>query len=290
LTYSIRKSYAFSSLIAASRPYRSGIMEIPENFNLRKHGKAPFTVAVIHGGPGAGGEMAPIARELASARGVLEPIQTQASLAGQLEEMKTVLYSCAELPVTLIGFSWGAWLSFIFAAHYPEYVKKLILVSSGPFKEHYAEKILETRLTRLSIDEKAEVCSVMEILNSPEHTDKNMAFQRFGTLFSKTDAYDPIAYETEDIDYSYDIYKGVWDEAWELRKSGELFELGKDITCPVVAIHGDFDPHPPDGVSKPLSVIIRDFRFILLKNCGHRPWIEREARDKFYRILKDELG
>ncbi len=43
--------------------------------NLRKYGKTPFSVAVIHGGLGAGGEMAPVARELASDCGVLEPIQ-----------------------------------------------------------------------------------------------------------------------------------------------------------------------------------------------------------------------
>jgi len=41
---------------------------------LRKYGKEPFSIAVIHGGPGAGGEMAPVARELSSHWGVLEPI------------------------------------------------------------------------------------------------------------------------------------------------------------------------------------------------------------------------
>jgi hypothetical protein len=34
--------------------------------NLRKYGKAPFSLAVIHGGPGAPGEMATVARELES--------------------------------------------------------------------------------------------------------------------------------------------------------------------------------------------------------------------------------
>ena len=34
--------------------------------NLRTYGEAPFNIAVIHGGPGAAGEMAPVARELAS--------------------------------------------------------------------------------------------------------------------------------------------------------------------------------------------------------------------------------
>jgi len=63
-------------------------------------------------------------------------------------------------------------------------------------------------------------------------------------------------------------------------------ELGKKIRCPVIAIHGDYDPHPYEGVKTPLSHILRDFRFILLEHCGHRPWVERAARDRFYKVLK----
>jgi pimeloyl-ACP methyl ester carboxylesterase len=75
----------------------------------------------------------------------------------------------------------------------------------------------------------------------------------------------------------------------ELRRNGTLVALGKQIQCPVVAIHGDYDPHPPEGIKKPLSAVLKNFRFILLKNCGHLPWIEKEAKDKFYGILKEEL-
>jgi pimeloyl-ACP methyl ester carboxylesterase len=57
----------------------------------------------------------------------------------------------------------------------------------------------------------------------------------------------------------------------------------------VVAIHGDYDPHPFEGVQQPLSLVISDFRFILLKNCGHYPWIERDAKKRFYEILHEEL-
>jgi hypothetical protein len=53
--------------------------------NLRKYGKSPFNVAVIHGGPGAPGEMAPVARELSSGWGVLEPFQTVSFLEGQVK-------------------------------------------------------------------------------------------------------------------------------------------------------------------------------------------------------------
>ncbi|MCJ7496919.1 MAG: alpha/beta hydrolase [candidate division Zixibacteria bacterium] len=257
--------------------------------NLRTYGKTPFNVAVIHGGPGAAGEMAPVARELESGWGVLEPLQTATSLIGQVEELKTVLEKNGDLPVALIGFSWGAWLCFIFSANYPVIVKKLILIGSGPYEEKYAARILETRLTRLSEEERTEVKSLFEVLDNPEAKDKTKAFARFGALFSKADAYDPLMYESEVINCQADIFQRVWKDAEELRRSGKLLELGKHIKCPVVAIHGDYDPHPAEGVQKPLSVILKSFRFILLTNCGHKPWIEREARGEFFRILEEEL-
>ncbi len=117
--------------------------------SLRKYGKEPFSVVVVHGGPGAGGEMAPVARELSRGRGVLEPMQTEASLKGQVEELRIVLEKNGDLPVTLIGFSWGAWLGYLFAGEYPESVKKLILIGSGPYEEKYAGGIQKTRLNRL---------------------------------------------------------------------------------------------------------------------------------------------
>lgn len=257
--------------------------------NLRAYGKAPFHVAVIHGGPGAAGEMAPVARELASGWGVLEPLQTARSVKGQIEELRTVMKKNGDIPVFLIGFSWGAWLSYILAARYPSLVKKLILVASGPFEEKYVAGIQETRLSRLSEEERAEVESLIEIIENPATKERDEAFARFGALFSKADTYDPIEHEPEPIDYQVDIFQGVWDEAAELRRSGKLLELGKRIKCPVVAIHGDYDPHPAEGVQKPLSAVLKSFRLILLENCGHKPWIERQARDKFYRILKEEL-
>jgi pimeloyl-ACP methyl ester carboxylesterase len=257
--------------------------------NLKKYGKDPFTVVVVHGGPGAGGEMALVAHKLASNRGVLEPIQTSTSIEGQVEELRTVLEHYGGLPVTLIGYSWGAWLSFIFSAHYSAFVKKLILIGSGPYEEYYAARIQETRLSRLSEEERKEITSLIKVLEDPAVEVKGSIFARLGVLFSKADAYDPIMHEPEPINYRADIFRSVWKDAAELRRSGKLLELGKHIECPVVAIHGDYDPHPAEGVQKPLPAILKCFRFILLRNCGHKPWIERQAKGEFFRILEEEL-
>ena len=257
--------------------------------NLRKYGTAPFNVAVIHGGPGAAGEMAPVARELATSRGVLEPIQTATSLEGQVEELKTILEENGEPPFNLIGFSWGAWLGFIFAARYPLFVKKIILVGSGPYEAKYAVKILETRLKRLDESERIDARACIEDLDDPAAEVRNRAFARLGALLSKADAYDPLPHGSEAGDWQVDIFHSVWEDAAALRRSGKLLELGKHIHCPVVAIHGDYDPHPAEGVKQPLSGSVKSFRFILLKNCGHMPWIERQARGKFFEILNKEL-
>ena len=259
--------------------------------NLRKYGKPPFSVVIVHGGPGAGGEMAPVARELSNDFDVLEPIQTKLSIEGQVNELKIILEKTSDLPVTLIGFSWGAWLCYIFAAHYPVLVKKLILIGSGPFEEKYAKKIQKTRFSRLSKKEIAEVESIFDILNNPTATNKKSVFKRFGKLFSKADAFDPLTFNSDssEMNFRFDIFQKVWPEAAELRKCGDLLKFGEKIKCPVVAIHGDFDPHPAEGVRIPLSTTLKNFRFIPLKNCGHKPWIEKLAKDKFYTQLKKEI-
>ena len=258
--------------------------------NLRKYGNALFSVAVIHGGPGAPGSMAPVARELSRSFGVLEPLQTASSLKGQLHELKEILKKNGDLPIILIGSSWGAILSIIFTAKNPKFIKKLILVGSGVFEDFYSKSIMETRLNRLGEEKREMAQSLIEALDNSVVRDKNIIMAKFGKLMTEADTYDPIASDDEIIEYSYETYKNVWKEAKELRKCGKLLELGKKIQCPVVAIHGDYDPHPIKGIKNPLSRVLKDFRFVLLKNCGHLPWIEKKARDKFFNILLEELN
>lgn len=258
--------------------------------HFRKYGKPPFSVAVIHGGPGAPGEMASVAGELSKAYGVLEPLQTAASLNGQLLELQTVLKENGDLPVTLIGHSWGAMLSFIFAAQNPTLVKKLILVSSGVFEDKYAINITRTRLSRLTEEEKVTIESLSKIPGRSNGKDKNKIFAQLGEIVSKADFYDPLPHKSEVIEHQYDIYESVWEDARNLRSSGKLVALGKEVQCPVIAIHGDYDPHPAEGIENPLSGVVKDFQFILLENCGHYPWVEKHARERFFEILREELG
>ena len=81
-----------------------------------------------------------------------------------------------EEPIIMIGFSWGAWLSYIFAACFPTLVRKLILVGSGPYKQEYVQQIEQTRLSRLTPEERQEYRLISEKLSDPGFRDKNRLF------------------------------------------------------------------------------------------------------------------
>ncbi len=257
--------------------------------NPRTYGREPFRTVVVHGGPGAPGEMAPVARELSDARGVLEPLQTVSGAIAQVRELASLVQLYGRAPVHLIGWSWGAWLSFILASQYPDLVAKLILVGSPPFEEHFAQQITAQRLERLSPEGRSEALGLMNSLEDPTSNQGPDAMRRLHDILVAGDSYELLPRSEEVLGFQLDIYQETWPEAAELRRSGRLLEMGKSIRCPVLALHGDFDPHPAEGVREPLSRVLTDFRLLLLLHCGHYPWFERAAREEFFSILNLEL-
>lgn len=257
--------------------------------NPRKYGNPPYTAAVIHGGPGAAGEMAPVAAGLALSCGILEPLQTKTSILGQVAELHEIISRNASVPVALIGYSWGAWLSIIYAAEQPAMVKKIVLVSSGPFEQEYAVSIQAERMRRLKQNEISEIEFLMDAFENPAARNRDKIFTRIGEIMSKTDVFRHTEEPGVKLELNGAIFKSVWKEAEDMRKNGRLMECVKKIKCPVTAIHGDYDPHPAEGVEKPLSKALKDFKFVLLKKCGHTPWIEKLAKEEFFKILRSEI-
>jgi len=260
--------------------------------NPRIYGSPPYRVAVVHGGPGAAGGMSDVAARISSYAGTVEPLQTRLSVEGEITELHQLITGITDAPVILIGHSWGAWLSLLTAARYPESVSKLILVAGAPFEERYAASIYKTRIKRLNKYQRVEFGLIMDKLSSRDYINKKAVSRMLHDLFLKSDCYKPLESAKsywEGVGINSEIFSRIWEEAAELRRSGELLKAASSITCPVTAIHGDYDPHPGDGVNEPLEKTLKNFRFLLLKKCGHYPWLEKQASEKFFEILKDEI-
>ncbi len=262
--------------------------------NWREYGIPPYRVAVLHGGPGAQGEMAPVARELSRMRGIVEPMQMEKTVDGQIGELVALLRKRAELPAVVAGYSWGAWLGYMTAAHAPDVVSRLIMVSAGAFEACWAEKLMDVRLRRLGPGQRERAREIMAAIDDscshidPREEDEMLA--EFGRLMAVADSYELLPGISCGVRCKMDIYRSVWPQAAQMRKTGELLDLGHKIRCPVTAIHGAYDPTPAEGVRKPLESVLDDFNFILLQRCGHTPWKERHARSEFYRLLSSEIG
>lgn len=255
---------------------------------IRKYGQKPYQIGILHGGPGAAGEMKPVAENLSDDFGILELLQTKKSVNGQIEELYDQLIVNADFPVTLIGYSWGAWLGFLFTAKYPDLVKKLILISSGAFEEKYNNDLMNTRLDRLNQHDRKEAERLISVIGSGNSD--NGTLRDFGRLMAIADSFDYSPGNNDLVDLKMEVYQSVWSEASRLRKTKELINYAANIKCSVVAIHGEYDPHPIDGVEKPLSTRINSFKMVRIEKCGHIPWQERQAKDNFFRILREELN
>ncbi len=256
---------------------------------VRKYGNPPFKVALLHGGPGAPGYMAPIARKLSDKIGILEPIQSEDSLVGQIDELKEQLQQNSTLPVTLVGSSWGAVLALFLAARESSMVKKLILIGSAVFDSKHSAMIENIRFQRLSPENQARYKSIKKNFQSAPKEQQNSIFKEWGKLFMETDLYDPITTDLEVIEVQAELHKKVWGDFVTLRnKPGYLKNLFSRIKVPVIVIHGDYDPHPIEGIRPFLESCLADPKFIIIPDCGHYPWIEKKAADYFYSILIDE--
>jgi pimeloyl-ACP methyl ester carboxylesterase len=257
--------------------------------NFRTWGKPPYKVAVVHGGPGTPGAVAPIARELAQNTGILEPLETKDSIDGQVEEMADVLKNHADIPVVLIGHSWGATLSYVTAAHHHNLIKKLILIGTMPLDWKEMPDFNLTYLNRLSEKERIEFLSLAELTWDGTAEDKSEPMGQFIRLVVKAESYDLIPIKDEVLQYQLGINMAIGLETRKLLGEGGLLKASRQIICPVVAIQGDYDVRPAALVNESLSRAHKDFKFILLEKCGHLPWMEKFARDKFYEILRKEI-
>lgn len=255
----------------------------------RTYGKAPYKIVFLHGGPGIPGYLKPLCEQASGKAGVLEVLNCGDSVNDQVFEVYEEMLRHCDLPVALVGHSWGAWLGWIFASKYPELVKKLILIGSGPFEQRHAGEIMRTRMKRL---EEADQQTLKQLSAAMENAAPEQAsdlFRKMGRTISKADHFDPVEHEDEILDYQYHVYKMVWPEAEKLRISGALLKMAGSISCPVVAFHGNYDPHPFQGVYIPLKKNLKDFRMHIIDKCGHYPWLEKQSAGDFLTKLLAEL-
>ena len=254
-------------------------MQPYDSIEVREYGDSGPFVVLLHGGPGAPGEMAPVARYLSSSFRVLEPLQRLSgdvplTVALHVEDLYNVL---SEIPhnehLYLVGFSWGAMLALTYAARYPEQVNRVILIGCGTFDENSRRVYQNNMAQRIKPD----------MQKQDDHKRRNELFAELGAIYSHIQSFKLCDDCVDDVLYfDEEGIRQTWADAISLQQQNIQPAEFADIRATVTMIHGDEDPHPGRLIYRSLVLFIYNLQY-------HKPWIEQYARDDFYKLLIDCL-
>ena len=227
---------------------------------VRRHGAAGPRVVCLHGGPGAPGTMASLARALQDRWEVLEPLQrlsgdTPLSVAVHVEDLHGVM----DRPAALVGSSWGAMLALCYAAEHPGLVERLVLIGGGTWDKAARAQLVATRDGRMTDATRARF---EELAAEPERN-----FEALGDLIFPLYCYDAVTDDLEVEAYDYRGHMETWEDLVRLQEEGIYPARFSRIQTPVVMLHGDHDPHPGPAIRDSLAPHLRDLTYRSFARC-----------------------
>ncbi|MCU0282094.1 MAG: alpha/beta hydrolase [Acidimicrobiia bacterium] len=257
---------------------------------VRCYGEKGPVVALLHGGPGAPGDMALLARALPGFR-VLEPLQRRSggaplTVAGHVADLASVLPPAA----ALVGWSWGAMLALSFAAAHPGRVRSLALIGCGTYDSATRaayERALASRLGEEGRRRADGLRREMDATASDEERERLLG--DLGKLLGRAAACDPLPEEDEAVWVDARGHEETWADVLRLQAEGVEPAAFAAVGCPVLMLHGDEDPHPGPATFEVLRRFIPQLRYTGFPRCGHQPWAERHAREPFLAVLREWL-
>jgi len=81
----------------------------------------------------------------------------------------------------------------------------------------------------------------------------------------------------------------TWNDALRLQQEGIEPAAFRSVSARVLMIHGDVDPHPGAPTRDLLRQFMPGLEYVQLDRCGHEPWRERHARDRFVEVVREWL-
>ncbi|HEY3174922.1 MAG TPA: alpha/beta hydrolase [Candidatus Polarisedimenticolia bacterium] len=256
---------------------------------VRGHGTSGPLVVLLHGGPGAPGYLAPVARELADSFRILEPFQRGSSgepltVARHVEDLHELVRRRPDARPALVGHSWGAMLALAYAAAHPGFATSIVLIGCGTFDRAARDRLRAVREERMDgpLRRRLERLSV-------EFPDPDERLGVMGDLLLPLYSCDPEAGGLGVEGCDARAYQETWADMLRLQAAGVYPAAFAAIDAPVIMLHGALDPHPGRLIRASLAPHLPALEYHEWERCGHYPWLERGVRDDFYSVLRRRL-
>ena len=258
---------------------------------VRAYGSFGPPVIVLHGGPGAPGMMAPVARGLADSFRVLEPFQRDSgpgplTVALHVADLHGVVESLGPgARPALVGSSWGAMLALAYASAHPGSAGPLVLVGCGTFDRAARSRFQALVEERTGAALRARLAALEEEIPDPD-----ARLRATGDALLPLYAVDPVTEDLEAASVSARANRETWQDMIRLQAAGVYPAALAAIRSPVLMLHGAFDPHPGAMIRDSLRPFLPGLEYVEWDRCGHYPWIERAVREEFFAVLRGWLA
>ncbi len=245
---------------------------------------------VLHGGPGLSQDyLQPYLSKLAenhfvifydqrgSGRSEGEIDSTYINLSVFLNDLEAIRQHFGLEKVSILGHSFGGFLAMHYAISHPEAIDKLILLNSAPSSSEGWALLVEEYYRRMApFMEEIERLQASEEFAAGDpgtvaHYLKTL-FRTYCAIPEKADELNFLASPQANINFiktSEILRQTLFASPFDLRE-----EL-KKLSCKTLIVHGDKDTIPL-STAETLHTNIRDSKLVVIEDCGHFPYVEKE--------------
>ncbi|MCG8607380.1 alpha/beta fold hydrolase [bacterium] len=189
--------------------------------------------------------------------------------------------------MNLMAHSWGGVLAMFYARKYANNLRSLMLVNTGPASLEFQQQSTLLRATRFTPEDSLARAEIMQSEAFKQRTPTALAelFRiSFRAVFYDRSLADSLTLELQPT------FAANNAKLRYLFKDLASYDLHSDlakIKCPTLIVHGDSDAIAIEALDK-IRENISGSKFILLKNCGHFPFIE--SPDEFFAQIRSFLA
>jgi proline iminopeptidase len=190
--------------------------------------------------------------------------------------------------MNLMGHSWGGLLAMFYAIKHGDRLNSLILVNSTPPTSELRSASFKIMSQKTSPADSALQASLVQTVEFRRRDPA--AMERFFRLLFRGSFHNPLRADELTLSFGPD-YAARSKLVSYLSKDPrlqtyDLLSQLESITCPVLIIGSDADLTPA-AANEAIHAHIKGSRYVVMKNCGHFPFIEAPAQ--FFPAVRDFL-
>ena len=199
--------------------------------------------------------------------------------------------------VVLLGHSWGTVLALEYALRHPERVSRLLLMDPAPASAADINRFRKERVDKWPVLMELRKAIADTTAYKEADPEAVIAYYRvhFKPAFARSEDYEKLILRMqarfieqgrEGILKSRGVEDRLVNETWALPNGYDLHPKLKGLNIPALVITGDHDFFP--FAAEHIAQAIPGARLVMLKDCGHFPYLEcpaplRKQIDAFFR-------